>query len=114
MIRRYLLVLAATLALTLPMVNPAGAIKSGVPDNGEHPYVGLAVFYDEAGEPLWRCSGTLLSPTFFLTAGHCTDGAASAQVWFDEAVTSELGYPLTGGITGTPVTHPDFQWVFPN
>jgi V8-like Glu-specific endopeptidase len=27
---------------------------------------------DVGGEPAFRCSGTLLSPTVLLTAGHCT------------------------------------------
>ena len=108
------LALAATAALGVATGRPAQAVTDGVPDAGAHPYVGLAVFYDAAGTPLWRCSGTLLSPTVFLTAGHCTEGAASAQVWFDEQVTRSLGYPLTGGITGTPYTHPDFVWRLPN
>ncbi len=34
----------------------------------EHPYVGLVVFYDSSGEFVWRCSGSLISPTKFLTA----------------------------------------------
>ena len=32
----------------------------------------LDVAQDADGNPLWRCSGTLLSSTLFLTAGHCT------------------------------------------
>jgi V8-like Glu-specific endopeptidase len=65
---------------------PAGAVTDGVPDDNAHPYVGLAVFYDAVGVPTHRCSGTMISPDVFLTAGHCTDGAASAQVWFDDYV----------------------------
>jgi secreted trypsin-like serine protease len=114
MIRRYLVVIVATLALLLPMASPAGAIRDGVPDNGAHPYVGLVVFYDADGVPLHRCSGTLIAPTVFLTAGHCTTETASAQVWFDEAVTTALGYPFTGGITGTPITYPGFSFVLPD
>ncbi len=112
--RRALVGLVVAFTLSLMAVLPATAVTNGVPDGGEHPYVGLVVFYDEAGNPLWRCSGTLLSPTVLLTAGHCTEGAASAQVWFDETVTTDSGYPLTGGITGTPYTHPDFVWALPN
>lgn len=77
--------------------------------------MGLVLFYDESGEYMWRCSGTLLSPTVLLTAGHCTSGPASAQVWFDSDVTG-TGYPSTGGVTGTPIPHPlydDFA-TFPN
>ena len=114
MIRRYLVILAATLALLLPVASPAGAVTDGWADGGAHPYVGLVVFYDAEGAPLWRCSGTLISPTVLLTAGHCTFEAASAQVWFDEAVTTALGYPFSGGITGTPVTYGVYGTGFPN
>jgi hypothetical protein len=111
---RFTFGLISAIALILAIANPAGAITNGVPDNGAHPYVGLVVFYDADGVPQWRCSGTLISANVFLTAGHCTDGAASAQVWFDEHVTTAIGYPYEGGITGTPITHPDFSFVIPN
>lgn len=108
------IVLIVTVLLIALAALPAGAITGGVPDGGQHPYVGLVVFYDAAGNPLWRCSGTLLTSTIFLTAGHCTDGASSAQVWFDENVTTVSGYPFSGGVTGTPDTHPNFNFgAFP-
>ena len=50
----------------------------------EHPFVGLAVFYDQDGAFSHRCSGSLLSPTVFLTAGHCVVGVASARVYFQQ------------------------------
>jgi len=104
---RRLLTFAAGAAVSLVLLaTPVGAVTYGEPDNGEHPYVGLVVFYNGAGKPLHRCSGTLLSSTVFLTAGHCTYGTASAQVWLDEHVTPAGGYPFSGGVTGTPVTHP--------
>jgi hypothetical protein len=92
--------------------------------------VGLVVFYREATHaeradsghdivPLWRCSGTLLTSTLLLTAGHCTapDGAdvpTVAQVWFQDSVTSPIDYPWSGGTMGTPY-HPDGVWAsFPD
>ena len=103
-------------------VSPAAAVTDGQPDGNGHPFVGLMVAYDESGAALWRCSGTLLSPTVFLTAGHCTEEpAASATVWFDADVQAlptcfdgELGdacYPFGGGDSyhGSHIyTHPQF------
>jgi secreted trypsin-like serine protease len=111
--------LAATAALGLALVAaaPAEAIRYGTPDDGEHPYVGIMVadVLDEDGDlvPSWRCSGTLVSPTVFLTAGHCTFGADSVTVWFDEDVNDRdaSGYPFGGetSVEGTPYTHPDYD-----
>lgn len=97
------------LALWLAMTGNAAAITNGEPDNGRHPYVGLLVF-DDADGPAWRCSGTLLSPTVVLTAGHCTDGAVAARVWFDENVQDNSEYPFGGDTSyeGTPYTNPDY------
>lgn len=72
------------------LVTAAGvdAITFGVPDEGEHPYVGLLYFEVESG--ISRCSGTLMSRTVFLTAGHCTaeGGQPASRAWvtFDEQV----------------------------
>jgi hypothetical protein len=91
-------------------VSPAMAITNGQPDDGAHPYVGLVVF-DVGGVPAWRTTGILISPTVVLTAGHGTDGADGARVWFDEIVQGNPEYPF-GGLTsveGTPYTNPDFS-----
>lgn len=109
------LVVAALAAAILVVGVPAAAVTFGEPDGTGHPYVGLVVFYDGTGTPTHRCSGTLLSATVFLTAGHCTDGTASAQVWFTPTVTIAQGFPFSGGVTGTPNTHPNFGFQnFPN
>ncbi len=63
---------------------PAGAITNDwVPDD-VHDYVGLVVLLDEDGEFLSRCSGALIDDTTVLTAGHCTDGASSARIYFQQ------------------------------
>ena len=73
--------LAALSGLAL-FTQPASAITAGGdPDAGEHPYVGLMVA-NIGGAPQWRCSGALISPTMYVTAGHCTFGAETADIWF--------------------------------
>jgi hypothetical protein len=97
------------------------AITNGQPDGGTHPYVGLLIFDaimpDGSIGPAWRCSGSLIAPNVILTAGHCTDGAARARVWFDAEIQDEDGnflipdYPGGGtvAIEGTPHTNPDYR-----
>jgi len=115
-------VLVAALAIGLA---PAGAITNGQPDGNGHPYVGLMVAKDAAGVPLWRCTGTLMSETVFMTAGHCTDApAVTAEIWFDAGpiplgtgfpaagtnpCAGVTGYPCTGDATGETFTHPDYD-----
>ena len=99
----------------LALAASANAITDGKQaglDGENHPYVGLMVAQDEFGNPMWRCSGTLLSSELFLTAGHCTElPAAHVEIWFDSDVESGIpanGYPFTGDVGGTPYVHPDY------
>lgn len=106
--------LSAAIALMAVMIAPASAITHGQLDGDGHPHVGIMVAMDAGGNPLWRCSGTLLSPTVYLTAGHCTEApAVRAAVWFepDEASIRANGYPYGGGtsVAGTTYTHPDYD-----
>ena len=102
----------SSLALAFGTLGTAHAITDGAPDGTGHPHVGLLVF-DIGANPAWRCSGTLLSPTVLLTAGHCTDGATGGRVWFEDDVRNafSLGYPR-GGPTSIEFssihTHPQF------
>jgi secreted trypsin-like serine protease len=108
--RRVVLMLA-TMALAILLAGGvAQAIINGEPDGERHPYVGALVteFEVEPGETelLLGCSGTLISPTVFLTAGHCTEFLIEEDlptyVSFDPTYVpgeSQL-------VSGTPYLHP--------
>ena len=76
-------------------VTPAAAISNGGPDFGGHPNVG-ALLADFTGDGTVTgdeafCSGVLISPTVFLTAGHCLiflepEGIETIYVSFDPAL----------------------------
>jgi hypothetical protein len=101
----------ATLVLILAAgALPAAAITGGQPDGEGHPNVGLMIA-DVDGEPAWRCTGTLIAPRVFLTAGHCVgDGATAARVWFASDVDTVPDYPYGGvvALEGTPIPHPEY------
>lgn len=102
---------AATLAATAFTTLPAAAVTNGELDGNNHPNVGLMVALDGNGNPLWRCSGTLIAPKLYLTAGHCTFGAAKVTIWFDADVDAGRpgnGYPFKGQVSGMPHTHPRY------
>jgi V8-like Glu-specific endopeptidase len=111
--KKVTIALLLSLMLVFSTIGAASAVTDGELDGEGHPYVGLMVAQDEEGNPLWRCSGTLLSPTLFLTAGHCTEApAAHVEIWFDSDVESgipENGYPTDGEVGGTPYTHPQYD-----
>lgn len=71
--RRLLTGLAALAALALAA--PAHAITNGTVDGNQHPNVGGLVAPHAYSDGTWiYCSGTLISPTVFLTAAHCDEG----------------------------------------
>ena len=126
----------AVVTAALAMATPAAAITGGEPDAGEHPYVALMQAYDENNVPIQVCTGALLSPKLFLTAGHCVGAphaASHAEVFFVEDIFSVFdidyilalvldpnfngscnyspkfdGYPCQGDAGGTPHAHPDY------
>jgi len=83
------------------IANPAFAINGGEPDGDDHPHVVLLLM-EVDGLPMYRCSGTLLSPTVVLTAGHCTsnypDGDFSGIRIFTESdvENGDNNYPFPG------------------
>jgi len=125
----YTRLVAATLILLFALVTPVSAITNGQPDQyNQFPYVGMVTFYNATWNYLWRCSGTLLSPTVFLTAGHCTapdppDVPVHAKVWLNWDLTLleyPYEYPTNNPCgpypdkcwTGTPYTHPEYKSPF--
>jgi secreted trypsin-like serine protease len=66
-----LIVFAIVFILLFSSTIPAGAVTDGELDGNAHPYVVLLLMEID-GAPAFRCSGTLLSATVLLTAGHCT------------------------------------------
>jgi hypothetical protein len=110
MLRKSLSAFAFLSILSSPAlaVTPGGSL-----DGNAHPYVGLMVAQTADGTPLWRCSGTLIAPQLFLTAGHCTEApAAHVEIWFDANVDAGRpanGYPRDGQVGGTPYTHPSYN-----
>jgi secreted trypsin-like serine protease len=106
--------LFAICAATLAIVMPLGAITNGELDGNRHPAVVLLVM-DIDGQPTFRCSGTLLSPTVLLTAGHCAGepGEFSSMRVFTESdvENGKNNYPFAGPNSVEAVTwsaHPQF------
>ncbi|HKG56679.1 MAG TPA: trypsin-like serine protease [Candidatus Limnocylindrales bacterium] len=79
--------LAATLLIaSLAVALPASAITYGSVDGGAHPNVGGLVAPTAYSDGTWiYCSGTLISPTVFLTAAHCGDNGERVRVTFSTA-----------------------------
>ncbi|MBI4503577.1 MAG: trypsin-like serine protease [Gemmatimonadetes bacterium] len=96
------------------ILNPPSFITYGVLDGNTHPAVVLIVM-DVAGNPAFRCSGTLIAPKLVLTAGHCTGepGEFSGMRIFTESdvQNGRNNYPFAGPNTIEAAawhTHPLF------
>ena len=87
--RRSFLAALAVACLAAAGVNaatPALAITNGGPDGNGHPNVGGLVASAPYSDGTWiYCSGTLISPTVFVTAAHCDEGTSRVRVTFSSA-----------------------------
>ncbi len=83
----------------LPASDRPSFITYGSLDGNTHPAVVLIVM-DIAGEPAFRCSGTLIAPKVVLTAGHCAGepGEFSGMRVFTESDVENgtNNYPFAG------------------
>ncbi len=102
-LRSNLLIAAGVAALAAAA--PVFAITGGSLDGNAHPGVGLLVA-DLGNGPEPDCSGSLVSPTVFVTAAHCTGNLASDRVWvsFDPQYVAGASTLLSG------TAHTDPQW----
>jgi trypsin len=126
-LRRTLALLALVAGLLTIGASPAGAITGNYQDDSVHTYVALIAFYDANDVFTHRCSGSLITPSVFLTAGHCTDastGATHARLWFqqdagvgfDGVHPAPSGYPVSSDVTSSHLYNYGFDNFngFPN
>jgi hypothetical protein len=91
------LVAAAAAASLLAFAAVGLAITNGGPDGNGHPEVGALLAPHAYSDGTWEaCSGTLISPTVFLTAAHCDLGVSRVAVTFDSSYDSTTGKTYWG------------------
>jgi secreted trypsin-like serine protease len=82
----------ASAALALVLGGTASAVVGGQPDGSGHPSVGALLAPQAYSDGTWAsCTGTLVSPTVFLTAAHCDWGLERMAVTFDSSYTAGTG-----------------------
>ena len=93
----------AVLLGTLAFSSIAGAITYGSPDGEGHPEVGALLAPVAYSDGTWEaCSGTLISPTVFLTAAHCDLGVDRVAVTFDSQYVAKGGNTYWGTWNADP------------
>ena len=98
-------ILSLAVLLSVLVAIPAFAITYGEADGKRHPNVGALVGHFSGGTFPY-CSGTLISPTVFLTAAHCDIGQSRVFVTFDSVFGSKSKL-----IAGTYYGDPLYNWA---
>jgi hypothetical protein len=94
---RRIITVVAVAAAALTLATRAGAITYGEPDGNAHPWVGALLAPVAYSDGTWEtCSGTLISPTVFLTAAHCDQGVTRVAVTFDTSYNAQTGTTYWG------------------
>jgi secreted trypsin-like serine protease len=94
--RNAILFLVVTVA-ALCAAPSAQAITYGGPDGTAHPNVGALLAPVAYSDGTWEtCSGTLISPTVFLTAAHCDQDVDRVAVTFDASYDAQTGTAYWG------------------
>ena len=84
-------------ALLMVFGGTASAVVYGQPDGQDHPNVGALLAPQTYSDGTWAsCSGTLISPTVFLTAAHCDWGLYRMAVTFDTDYVASTGTTYWG------------------
>jgi len=97
------IVLAGAAAAALAFGATALAITYGGPDGNAHPEVGALLAQHAFSDGTWEeCTGTLISPTVFLTAEHCDEGVPRVAVTFASTYDSKTGKTYWGTWHGDP------------
>jgi len=99
--RRSLLIVSIVALLAMSFT-PTMAVTDGTLDGDGHPAVVLLLM-EVDGHPAFRCTGTLLSATVLLTAGHCAGAPgefSGMRVFTESDVEAGIGttnnYPFAG------------------
>jgi hypothetical protein len=89
---RKAIALIAVVGSALALGGTASGVVYGEADGNGHPNVGALLAPQAYSDGTWAsCSGTLISPTVFLTAAHCDWGLARMAVTFDSVYVAATG-----------------------
>lgn len=116
---KMLLAVFSVIVILAVAVFPVGAVTDGELDGNAHPQVVL-ILMEVNGRPAYRCSGTMIAPTYVLTAGHCAGAPgefSGMRIFTESDVEAGIGttnnYPYAGPNSIEAIrwaAHPDYPY----